>query len=80
VKCKSTLADGLGLGQRAMFEVVSASSGWCWSIDPCCPVPGMGSGTPADHQYRAGFAGALMLDDLGLSQDGAKAAGVATPL
>jgi 3-hydroxyisobutyrate dehydrogenase len=80
VNCKLTLADGLGFGQRAIFEVVSDSSGSCWSIDPCCPVPGMGPGTPADHQYRSGFAGALMLEDLGLSQDGAKAAGVATPL
>jgi hypothetical protein len=80
VNYKSTLVDGLGLGQRAIFAVVSASSGLCWSIDPCCPVQGMGPGTPADHQYRPGFAGALMLKDLGLSQDAAKAAGVATPL
>jgi 3-hydroxyisobutyrate dehydrogenase len=77
---KSTLADGLGLGQRAIFAVVSASSGSCGSIDPGYPVPGKGPGTPADHRYRPGFAGALMLEDPGLSQDAAKAAEVATPL
>ena len=74
------LADGLGLDRQAMFDVVSTSSGSCWSINQYCPVPGVGPDSPADHQYRPGFAAALMLKDLGLSQDAALAAGVATPL
>jgi 3-hydroxyisobutyrate dehydrogenase len=74
------LADGLGLDRQAMFDVVSTSSGSCWSINQYCPVPGVGPDSPADHQYRPGFAAALMLKDLGLSQDAAQAAGVATPL
>jgi len=74
------LADGLGLDRQAMFDVVSTSSGSCWSINHACPVPGVGPDSPADHGYRPGFAAALMLKDLGLSQDAARTVGAATPL
>jgi 3-hydroxyisobutyrate dehydrogenase len=79
--CESfNLADRLGLDRQAMFDVVSTSSGSCWSLNQYCPVPGVGPESPADHDYRPGFAAALMLKDLGLSQDAAKASGVTTPL
>ena len=35
---------------------------------------------PANHGYKPGFATALMLKDLTLSQEAAQAAGAATPL
>jgi 3-hydroxyisobutyrate dehydrogenase len=44
------------------------------------PVPGVGPDTPADHDYEGGFAAALMLKDLKLSQEAASAAGASTPL
>jgi len=37
-------------------------------------------GSPANRGYKPGFATALMLKDLGLSQQAAEAAGAATPL
>ena len=74
------LADGLGLDRAAMFDVVSSSSGSCWSINSYCPAPGIGPDSPADHDYQPGFAAALMLKDLTLSQSAAHAAGTPTPL
>jgi 3-hydroxyisobutyrate dehydrogenase len=74
------LADRIGLDRQAMFDVVSTSSGSCWSINAYCPVPGVGPTSPADHDYEPGFAAALMLKDLNLSQTAAEAAGAATPM
>jgi 3-hydroxyisobutyrate dehydrogenase len=74
------LADAMGLDRQAMFDVVSASSGSCWSINSYCPVPGVGPKSPADNGYKPGFAAALMLKDLRLSQEAAAASGTATPL
>lgn len=74
------LADGLGLSRQALFDVLSASSGQCWSVTTYCPVPGIGPQTPADRNYEPGFAAALMLKDLKLSQTAADGASIATPL
>ena len=74
------LADRLGLSREAMFDVVSTSSGACWSINTYCPAPGVGPSTPADNDYAPGFAAELMLKDLNLSQQAAEAAGAATPM
>lgn len=74
------LAERLGLSQAALFDVVSTSSGSCWSVNTYCPVPGIGPESPADTGYRPGFAAALMLKDLGLAQQAATAADAATPL
>lgn len=74
------LADKLGLSRQAMFDVVSTSSGYSWSMNAYCPAPGVGPQSPADNDYKPGFAGALMLKDLGLAQDAAKSVNAATPL
>jgi 3-hydroxyisobutyrate dehydrogenase len=74
------LAEKLGLSHAALFEVASKSSGQCWSLTSYCPVPGPVPASPANREYRPGFATALMLKDLGLSQQAAAAAGAATPL
>jgi 3-hydroxyisobutyrate dehydrogenase len=74
------LARKLGLSQQALFDVVSTSSGSCWSVNTYCPVPGVGPKSPADNDYRPGFAAALMLKDLALSQQAAAETGMATPL
>lgn len=74
------LAKKLGLSQQALFDVVSTSSGSCWSVNTYCPVPGVGPRSPADNDYRPGFAAALMLKDLALSQQAAAETGMATPL
>ncbi len=74
------LADKLGLDRQAMFDVVSTSSGACWSVTAYCPAPGVGPKSPADDDYRPGFAAELMLKDLRLSQHAAAAVDAATPM
>jgi 3-hydroxyisobutyrate dehydrogenase len=74
------LAGKLGLDPRAVYDVVSTSSGACWSVTSYCPVPGVGPASPADRDYRPGFAADLMLKDLRLSQQAATAVDAATPL
>jgi 3-hydroxyisobutyrate dehydrogenase len=74
------LADKLGLDRQAMFDVVSTSSGQCWSINTYCPAPGIGPKSPADNDYKPGFAAPLMLKDLKLSQEAAGSVGAETPL
>jgi 3-hydroxyisobutyrate dehydrogenase len=75
-----TLAEKLGLSHQALFDVASTSSGQCWSLSSYCPVPGPVLASPANNGYKPGFAAALMLKDLRLSQEASKAAGAATPL
>jgi 3-hydroxyisobutyrate dehydrogenase len=74
------LAKKLGLDAHALYDVVSTSSGACWSVTSYCPVPGVGPSSPADHDYRPGFAAELMLKDLTLSQQAAAETDAATPL
>jgi 3-hydroxyisobutyrate dehydrogenase len=74
------LAEKLGLDQQKLFDVVSTSSGSCWSVNTYCPVPGVGPASPADNDYRPGFAAELMLKDLSLSQQAASSAEAVTPL
>ncbi|AGS24908.1 3-hydroxyisobutyrate dehydrogenase (plasmid) [Rhizobium etli] len=74
------LAEKLGLSHQALFDVASTSSGQCWSINTYCPVPGPVPTSPANNGYKPGFAAALMLKDLKLSQEAALASGASTPL
>lgn len=74
------LADRMGLDRQAMFDVVSTSSGSCWSINTYCPAPGVGPQSPADNGFEPGFAAALMLKDLRLAREAAQAIGAKAPL
>ncbi|MBW6421883.1 3-hydroxyisobutyrate dehydrogenase [Rhizobium sp. XQZ8] len=74
------LAEKLGLSHQALFDVASTSSGQCWSLTTYCPVPGPVPTSPANNDYKPGFAAALMLKDLTLSQEASKQSGAATPL
>ena len=74
------LADKLGLDRQKMFDVVSTSSGYSWSMNAYCPAPGVGPTSPADNGYRPGFAAELMLKDLRLSQQAAEGADADTPM
>ena len=74
------LADKLGLDRQKMFDVVSTSSGYSWTMNAYCPAPGVGPETPADNDYTPGFAAELMLKDLGLSQQAAQSADADTPM
>ena len=74
------LGEKLGLSHQALFDVASTSSGQCWSLTTYCPVPGPVPTSPANNDYKPGFAAALMLKDLLLSQDAASSTGAATAL
>ena len=74
------LADKLGLDRARMFDVVSTSSGYSWSMNAYCPAPGVGPQSPADNGYKPGFAAELMLKDLRLSQQAAEAVDADTPM
>ena len=74
------LADKLGLDRQKMFDVVSTSSGYSWSMNAYCPAPGVGPKSPADSDYRPGFAAELMLKDLTLARMAAESVGAATPM
>lgn len=72
------LADRLSLDRESFFEVASAASGSCWSLNTYCPAPGVGPVTSADRNYEPGFAAELMLKDLELSQQSAYATNAPT--
>jgi len=74
------LADKLGLDRQSMFDVVSTSSGYSWTMNAYCPAPGVGPQSPADNDYKPGFASELMLKDLRLSQQAAESADADTPM
>ncbi len=74
------LADKLGLSRQSMFDVVSTSSGYSWSMNAYCPAPGIGPQSPSDNDFKPGFAAELMLKDLRLSQSAADAADADTPM
>jgi 3-hydroxyisobutyrate dehydrogenase len=74
------LAEKLGLDAQKLFDISSKSSGQCWSLTTYCPVPGPVPTSPANRDYQAGFTAAMMLKDLRLAQDAARACDAATPL
>lgn len=74
------LGEKLGLSHQALFDVASTSSGQCWSLTTNCPVPGPVPASPANRDYKPGFATALMLKDLNLSQDCAQKFGAVTAM
>ena len=74
------LAQKLGLNLQTFYDISSKASGQSWSMTSYCPVPGVGPETPADRDYEGGFATALMLKDLKLAMEAAKACGAYTPM
>ena len=74
------LAEQLGLDHQKLFDISSKSSGQCWAMTSYCPVPGPVPASPANRDYQPGFTAAMMLKDLKLSQDAAKASGARTEM
>ncbi|GAA0569952.1 3-hydroxyisobutyrate dehydrogenase [Caenispirillum bisanense] len=74
------LAKRLGLDAQKLFDISSKASGQCWSLTSYCPVPGPVPTSPANRDYKPGFAADMMLKDLKLAQEAASRAGAATLL
>jgi len=69
-----TLAAKLGMDPKVFASIVNTSSGRCWSSDTYNPFPGVLENVPAARGYAGGFGADLMLKDLTLVADAAKAA------
>lgn len=74
------LANSLGLSAQSLFDVITGSTGNCWAVHTNCPVPGPVPASPANNNFKPGFATALMNKDLGLAMDAVAATGSAAPL
>ncbi|NGM87732.1 3-hydroxyisobutyrate dehydrogenase [Parapusillimonas sp. SGNA-6] len=74
-----TLAERLNLDFQKVHDVITKGSGNCWALQAYCPVPGPVPASPANRDYAAGFAMALMLKDMNLSQSAAAAVSASTP-
>ncbi|MBW8294854.1 3-hydroxyisobutyrate dehydrogenase [Sphingopyxis sp.] len=74
------LALKLGLDPQKFFDIASVSSGQCWSLTSYAPLPGVGPTTPADNDYKGGFAAALMLKDLRLAMEAAASVDADVPM
>lgn len=74
------LAKKLGLDLQTFYDISSKASGQSWSMTSYCPVPDVGPASPADKGYAGGFAAALMLKDMRLALEAAKASGAAVPM
>jgi 3-hydroxyisobutyrate dehydrogenase len=74
------LAEKLGLDHQKLYDISSQSSGSCWSLNTYCPVPGPVPTSPANNDYKPGFAAAMMEKDLKLAQAAAQSTGASTPM
>ena len=74
------LAEKLGLSAQALFDVITGATGNCWAIHTNCPVPGPVPTSPANNDFKPGFATALMNKDIGLAMDAVKSTGSLAPL
>jgi 3-hydroxyisobutyrate dehydrogenase len=74
------LARRLGLDWDKLFAITSTSSGQSWALTSYCPAPGCVPAAPSNRDYAPGFAIALMVKDVGLSQEAAEATDTPTPL
>ncbi|TNE60556.1 MAG: 3-hydroxyisobutyrate dehydrogenase [Alphaproteobacteria bacterium] len=74
------LGRALGLDDQVFFDVAANASGQCWSLTTYCPVPGPVPASPANRDYKPGFATALMLKDLKLAMQAVADTGANTPM
>lgn len=74
------LAEKLNLSAQSLFDVITGATGNCWAVQTNCPVPGPVPTSPANNDFKPGFAAALMNKDLGLAMDAVASTGAAAPL
>ncbi|MBM3559588.1 MAG: 3-hydroxyisobutyrate dehydrogenase, partial [Alphaproteobacteria bacterium] len=68
-------AEKLGLSHDSLFRIASTATSQCWAMTSYLPVPGPVPTSPANRDYTPGFTAAMMLKDLKLAQDAARALG-----
>jgi 3-hydroxyisobutyrate dehydrogenase len=68
------LGNSLGIDTGILANIINSSTGRCWSSEIYNPWPGVVETAPASRGYTGGFGADLMLKDLGLATEAAKAA------
>ena len=74
------LAQKLGLDWNKLHEICATATSNSWALSNYCPAPGPVPAAPSNRDYAPGFAAALMVKDVKLSQEAAEATGSPTPL
>jgi len=74
------LAEKLGLDWGKLHEICATATSNSWALSNYCPAPGPVPAAPSNRDYAPGFAAALMVKDVKLSQAAADATGSPTPL
>jgi 3-hydroxyisobutyrate dehydrogenase len=74
------LAEKLGLSAQSLFDVITGATGNCWAVHTNCPVPGPVPTSPANNDFKPGFATALMNKDIGLAMAAVSSTGSSAPL
>jgi 3-hydroxyisobutyrate dehydrogenase len=74
------LARKLGLDWAKLHEICATATANSWALSNYCPAPGPVPSAPSNRDYAPGFAAALMVKDVKLSQAAAEATGSPTPL
>ena len=71
-----SLGVSLGMDPKVLAGIINTSSGRCWSTEVYNPWPDVVDTAPASKGYAGGFGADLMLKDLGLATEAARAAKV----
>ncbi|HEY4043353.1 MAG TPA: 3-hydroxyisobutyrate dehydrogenase [Rhodopila sp.] len=74
------LAQKLGLDWNKLHQICATATANSWALSNYCPAPGPVPAAPSNRDYAPGFAAALMVKDVKLSQAAADATGSPTPL
>ena len=74
------LAEKLGLPAQSLFDVITVATGNCWAVHTNCPVARPVPTSPANNDFKPGFATALMNKDLGLAMAAVDSTGSSAPL
>jgi 3-hydroxyisobutyrate dehydrogenase len=74
------LAEKLGLDWNKLHQICTTATANSWALSNYCPAPGPVPAAPSNRDYAPGFAAALMVKDVKLSQAAADATGSPTPL
>jgi 3-hydroxyisobutyrate dehydrogenase len=74
------LAQKLGLDWDKLYQICTTATSNSWALSNYCPAPGPVPAAPSNRDYAPGFAAALMVKDVKLSQEAAEATGSPTPL
>jgi len=65
-----------GVDKTLLYNVIHASTGQSFMLDHVCPTPGVVPQAPSSNDYKGGFKAQMMVKDMSLGVDAARALGV----